>query len=743
MLVLLLVAVGVDAHNGRLALGLPVSGITIDGNLSDWPKDLPRYAITMPESGSPPTGPEDFTADFRVAYSAADQLIYVAVEVSDESIVLHPPDGNAWWDRSDGCDIYMGLEHAERGGRVAQMAIWGESRHTYGGVDLKAFEVVMRQVPGGRAYEWAIDVEGLHGQPFQLHEGMDLAFDVVVSDKDEDGSFSWMAWGARSQKLISGVRLGDVMLVGAGTDLGAAMGAAGEMIQRTTQRAASDVRTMTSYMALLSGSLLAVSLLHLLLYGFQREARTNLYYAIYTASTAAAVFASFQFPVVSVPDLLSFANETSVGAVGAGIVGLVLLVYGSSLLFLYAFFYNRIPLIGRVILVGMVGLPVCAAFAVLLNQFAGSSDATTIAPFLTVFMAIGILLLAIAMIIEIPRIVLAAVLRRKPGAWSVGVGFLVFAVCGMIVIVNLWTRDPIEPLILLGIVLPLGTMSFRLARSVAIVHIDLAERYREVEALSEQLRERNRALELANIQIREQSMQVSEADRLKSDFLARMSHDLRTPLNAIIGYTRILLRRVKDDVEPRQYRNLENIRVSADNLLALINDILDLSRIESGRNEVHLEEVDLAQLISDCSASLESLVPEGVQFNTRIDPELSVIHSDADRVRRVLMNLAGNAIKYTEAGQVTVAAQPDGDHVLLTVTDTGLGIPAADLPHIFDEFRQVDRNDRKREGSGLGLAIARKSVQMLGGQIDVTSREGEGSTFSVRLPVGLPQDSDS
>ncbi|MBT3344746.1 MAG: hypothetical protein HN712_28290 [Gemmatimonadetes bacterium] len=728
----LLSTAGVDAHNGRLAMGLPLDDITVDGDLSDWPEDLPRYAITMAEFGKPPSGPQDFAADFRVGYSPTTHRIYVAVEVVDESTVLHRK-GRSNWDNADGCDLYIGLEHESYGGPVAQLAMWGNDRHAMGAASLRSFEVATTERPKGRVYEWSVDADAFQSKP--LHDGFDLAFDIVVADVDEDGSFSWMAWGARSSKLASPMRLGDVMLVGAGADLEDAMDSAGEMIQRTTGRADSQARTMTSYLALLSGSLLAVSLLHLLLYGFQRESRTNLYYAIYTACTAAAVFASFQVTVPPIVELLTFTQNSSLGAVGAGIFGFILLVYGSSLLFLYAFFYEKTPVFGRIILFTMAALPLCAAFGYLTKTFLGSGAGPQIGNFLVGTATVGLPLMAVAMLIEIPRIVLAAVVRRKSGAWSVGVGFLVFAVCGLVVIYNLLSRQPIEPMILLGVVLPLGTMSFRLARSVATVHSDLAERYAQVEALSEQLREQNRALEMANIQIREQSLQVSEANRLKSDFLARMSHDLRTPLNAIIGYTRILLRRLKDEVEPRQYQNLGNVRVSADNLLALINDILDLSRIESGRNEVHIDAVDVTQLISECGASLQSLVSGDVQFTLDVAPDLPTIQSDADRVRRVLMNLAGNAIKYTEAGQITIAARHDGEHILLQVTDTGLGIPADDLPYIFDEFRQVDRNDRKREGSGLGLAIARKSVEMLGGQIEVTSREAEGSTFSVRLPL--------
>ncbi len=743
LLPVLLLATGASAHNGRLALGLPAEGIVVDGDLSDWPQDMPRYSITMAEAGKPPTNPQDFTADFRVAYSVEANLLYVAVDVEDESIVLDPEGVDAFWDNADGCDVFVGLQHGNLGGGVVQMALWGHNLNSFPNDMRDAYKVIVRQRPRGRVYEWSVDVSRLsNGRT--LHEGMDFAFDVVVSDKDEDGSFSWMAWGARSEKLASPLRLGDVMLVAADANFEDAVASAGEMIQRTSRRSREEVRNRTGLLALTSGSLIAVSLLHLMLFWFQRETRTNLYYAINTACTAAAIFASFHIPVVSGIEVLTqISSSFSLGAVGASMAGFVLLVYGSSLLFLYAFFYERMPKFGRGILILMVAVPASGLLALLVNLI---GDPTKGLPAGTFFYAIATFilpLLIVSMFVEIPRIVLAAVLRRKPGAWSVGVGFLIFAVCGVILIFRLASRDPIEAWLLLGIVLPLGTMSFRLARSVATVHRDLAERYREVEALSQQLGDRNRALEMANIQISEQSVRVAEADRLKSDFLARMSHDLRTPLNAIIGYTRILLRRVKDDLEPRQYRNLENVRVSADNLLTLINDILDLSRIESGRSEMQIDDVELPSLIATCSASLESLVGDDVTFSTRVGSQLPIIRSDEDRVRRVLMNLSGNAIKYTEAGTITISADRVGDEILLQVADTGLGIPAQDLPHIFDEFRQVDRRDRKREGSGLGLAIARKSVEMLGGRIEVESQVGVGSTFSVFLPLQPPHTEDA
>jgi signal transduction histidine kinase len=220
----------------------------------------------------------------------------------------------------------------------------------------------------------------------------------------------------------------------------------------------------------------------------------------------------------------------------------------------------------------------------------------------------------------------------------------------------------------------------------------------------------------------------------KSQFLRRMSHDLRSPMNAIIGYTRLLQRRLADRMDPREARNLGNIETSSGNLLNLINDILDLSRIEAGRIDLNMRPVDVAQLANECADALESIVQQGVVLRRDLR-DVGSIHSDSDRLRQVIMNLLGNATKFTEAGSITLSVKKSSDgRVELSITDTGIGIPAEDLPHIFDEFRQVERQGGEgAEGTGLGLAIAKKTVDLLGGEITATSQVGVGTTFAVKL----------
>jgi len=239
--------------------------------------------------------------------------------------------------------------------------------------------------------------------------------------------------------------------------------------------------------------------------------------------------------------------------------------------------------------------------------------------------------------------------------------------------------------------------------------------------------------------LEQQNREIQENTRRMSDFLALMSHDLRTPMNAIIGYTRILLRRAKDALDDRQYRNLENIQTSSNHLLSLINDILDLSKVEAGRIDIKPEKVDMKQLATECIVSVESLVKPGVQLEQQLE-DVNPVYTDADRLHRVVMNLLGNAIKFTEEGRIILSLRPVEGEVELSVADTGMGIPAEDLPHIFDEFRQVERQGGiQKEGTGLGLAIAKKSVEMLGGTITAESEVGKGTKFTLRIKDYQPE----
>ncbi|GIX48590.1 MAG: hypothetical protein KatS3mg131_2801 [Candidatus Tectimicrobiota bacterium] len=267
--------------------------------------------------------------------------------------------------------------------------------------------------------------------------------------------------------------------------------------------------------------------------------------------------------------------------------------------------------------------------------------------------------------------------------------------------------------------------------AIAIENARLYEQVRQyTEALEAKVAERTQALQETN-------QKLEAASRHKSEFLANMSHELRTPMNAIIGFTRLVMRRSKDVLAPRQYENLEKILISAEHLLSLINSILDLSKIEAGRIEVYPVEFALAPLIAECVHTVEPVRrSDEVQLVQDLEAGLPPLVTDREKVKQILMNLLSNAVKFTPAGTITVTARCRGDTLTIAVADTGIGIPEAALTHIFEEFRQVDSSTtRQYGGTGLGLAISRRLARLLGGEITVQSTLGEGSTFTVTLPL--------
>jgi adenylate cyclase len=236
--------------------------------------------------------------------------------------------------------------------------------------------------------------------------------------------------------------------------------------------------------------------------------------------------------------------------------------------------------------------------------------------------------------------------------------------------------------------------------------------------------------------------QAEQANRAKSEFLANMSHELRTPLNAIIGFTRLVMRRAKDALPAKQHDNLGKILTSAEHLLSLINTVLDLSKIEAGRVEVRSSTFALELLIDQCLRTVEPIVRERVQLAKKVAPDLPELDTDQAKLRQILLNLLGNAAKFTDSGSITVVARHQGGQIVLEVTDTGCGIPADALDLVFEEFRQVDSSStRQHGGTGLGLSISRHLARLIGGEIALASTVGEGSTFTVTFPAryGPPQ----
>ncbi len=229
---------------------------------------------------------------------------------------------------------------------------------------------------------------------------------------------------------------------------------------------------------------------------------------------------------------------------------------------------------------------------------------------------------------------------------------------------------------------------------------------------------------------------LREVDRLKTEFLANMSHELRTPLNSIIGFSRVILKGIDGPLTELQQQDLEAIHGSGQHLLGLINDILDISKIEAGKMELAFEEVNLHQIIKGVMSSAVGLVKgKPIELRQEAPTDLPTVWADATRTRQILLNLVSNASKFTDQGSITVSAHYNDALVTLGVQDTGIGIPADKLEKVFEEFTQVDASTtRKVGGTGLGLAISRRFVEMHGGKIWVESELGKGSTFYFTLP---------
>jgi signal transduction histidine kinase len=243
----------------------------------------------------------------------------------------------------------------------------------------------------------------------------------------------------------------------------------------------------------------------------------------------------------------------------------------------------------------------------------------------------------------------------------------------------------------------------------------------------------------------EKSRQLEEASQHKSEFLAAMSHELRTPLNAVIGFSEVLIERMVGDLNEKQAEYLQDILASGQHLLSVINDILDLSKVEAGRMELELDTCSLpAALENGVTIVRERAGRHGITLDLQVDPQIGLVEADERKVKQVVFNLLSNAVKFTpDGGRVTVRARLIDGAVRVAVRDTGIGIAPEDQERIFEEFHQA-RHARgtagadgspPREGTGLGLALARRFVELHGGRLWVESQLGAGSTFIFTLPL--------
>ena len=238
-------------------------------------------------------------------------------------------------------------------------------------------------------------------------------------------------------------------------------------------------------------------------------------------------------------------------------------------------------------------------------------------------------------------------------------------------------------------------------------------------------------------QLRELNSKIESASTAKSQFLANMSHEFRTPLNAIIGFTEVLQDQIPGPLNADQLEYLGDIHDGGQLLLRLINDVLDLSKVEAGRLELFYETFPIAQMVRETVTTLRGLVEKkGLNIQLNLPPDLGLITADQIRFKQVLYNLLSNAVKFTDKGGITVSAMIEKQQLHLTVADTGIGIRTEDMDRIFIEFSQVDAShSRRHEGTGLGLALSKRLVEAHGGRIWVESTIGVGSTLHVVLPL--------
>jgi signal transduction histidine kinase len=273
-------------------------------------------------------------------------------------------------------------------------------------------------------------------------------------------------------------------------------------------------------------------------------------------------------------------------------------------------------------------------------------------------------------------------------------------------------------------------------------HKERAEALAAVERARLELEDRVR---LRTAELVEAKDAAESADRLKSAFLATMSHELRTPLNSIIGFTGIVLQGLAGPLNPEQSKQLGMVQSSARHLLALINDVLDISKIEAGQLEIACGWFSLRQAVIKAVSTISPLAQaKGISISSTIAPDVDRIYSDQRRTEQILLNLLSNAVKFTDSGAVTIECRREHDAALVSIRDTGVGIEPEYLQTIFEPFRQADSGlARKHEGTGLGLSICRRLVDRLGGAITVESVPGTGSTFTFQLPLELGERCDS
>jgi signal transduction histidine kinase len=503
---------------------------------------------------------------------------------------------------------------------------------------------------------------------------------------------------------------------------------------------------------LFCGLLIPFAVFHLLLWGFFPKIRSNLYFAAYTATAAWMTVLRLGVDVTTV-NMSNFAPVLIVSTVNS--------LFGLRLL--YSFFYDRLPRVfwvfGAIGLVGGLGV-------VLTHNHLGFIRRGDLGPgfFIAAISVLATGLVLFAAALEMLRVVVLAMVRQKRGAWIIGggiLGVLLFPLASRLG--EIFFQDFLREFLGYTVWSYLSSMGVVIFAACASLHLagDFARTYRNLASAKKEIELANSDLAAAKQTAESARLAADEANKAKSGFLANMSHELRTPLNAIIGYTEMVSEELDEMGAKSLKPDLDKVIAAAKHQLGLVNDILDLSKIEAGKMTLFLEEFDVAKLVSEVAATVQPLIAKNAnKLEVHCPADLGTMKADQTKVRQTLFNLLSNASKFTEKGTITLrvwkeqgrmqnaetgpragtGAPPllDSSFSLLhfSVADSGIGLTSEQLGKLFQAFEQADKaTSKKYGGTGLGLAISRKFCQLMGGDITVTSEAGKGSTFTVTLPM--------
>ncbi|GEM_PF-881095 len=503
---------------------------------------------------------------------------------------------------------------------------------------------------------------------------------------------------------------------------------------------------------LFAGLLVPFALIHFLLFAMTPIRSTNLYYALFALSAAA----------------LTYMIGTGFGGIeGIMVAGMVFSLLG--LRFLYAQFYRTLPVLFWL-------ATITGATAAILLLVSGAAvdqvmdmDGGMEEPFISrmgmnLLIFLTSFLFPVFISMEMARVLIVAIFQKKQGARVMSLGFFLLVGSAFMVpfcyamlffggfdartftnIVDYFPHTGIVAFVLLT--------SVQLAKNFSQTYRDLNQAKLEIESTNESLLHAKNEADDARLIAEEARQAADQANKAKSSFLANMSHELRTPLNAIIGYSEMLQEEAQDVGQENFVPDLQKIHGAGQHLLGLINDVLDLSKIEAGKMTLFLEEFELGKVLREVEATVQPLIKKnGNSLTVECPADIGTMRADLTKIRQILFNLLSNAAKFTEQGSITLrvgrvisrsvisnqsrTALATDSLITFSVTDTGIGMTPEQLNKLFEAFQQADNStSRKFGGTGLGLAISRKFARLMGGDLTVTSESGKGTTFTVELPT--------